>query len=50
MSINVIIVNWNGRELLTECLESLRGQVYKPLDITLVDNVGTGTFFLILIY
>ena len=38
MSINVIIVNWNGRELLTECLESLRGQVYKPLDITLVDN------------
>ena len=38
MSINVIIVNWNGRELLTECLESLRGQAYKPLDITLVDN------------
>ena len=38
MSINVIIVNWNGRELLTGCLESLRGQAYKPLDITLVDN------------
>ena len=36
--LNVIIVNWNGRELLTECLESLRGQEYKPLDITLVDN------------
>ena len=36
--LKVIIVNWNGRELLTECLESLRGQEYKSLDITLADN------------
>ena len=38
MSVNVIIVNWNGKKFLSECLESLRDQVYQSLAVTLVDN------------
>jgi GT2 family glycosyltransferase len=36
--VSVIIVNWNGRELLRECLEGLRRQVYRDFSVILVDN------------
>ena len=36
--ISVIIVNWNGRKFLPECLESLRHQAYQRFSIILVDN------------
>jgi GT2 family glycosyltransferase len=36
--VSVVIVNWNGRHHLTECLDSLRGQTFKDLEIILVDN------------
>ena len=36
--INIVVVNWNGKELLPACLDALRNQVYKPLCITFVDN------------
>ena len=36
--INVIIVNWNGKKFLPECLESLRQQAYRRFSIILVDN------------
>ena len=36
--VNVIIVNWNGRRFLSECIEGLRQQVYRSFSITLVDN------------
>ncbi|MDL1967053.1 MAG: glycosyltransferase family 2 protein [Deltaproteobacteria bacterium] len=36
--INVIIVNWNGKDFLSTCLDSLRQQVYEPVSITFVDN------------
>ena len=39
--VNIIIVNWNGRKFLSECLESLRRQTYQPLTIILVDNGST---------
>ena len=35
---NVIIANWNGRDLLSECLEGLRQQTFRDIEITLVDN------------
>ena len=35
---SVIIVNWNGRKFLSECLESLRHQAYRRFSIILVDN------------
>ena len=35
---SVIIVNWNGKKFLAECLESLRQQAYRRFSIILVDN------------
>lgn len=36
--VTVVIVNWNGKALLDECLESLRKQVYSSFSIIIVDN------------
>ncbi|MFW6146992.1 MAG: glycosyltransferase family 2 protein [Thermodesulfobacteriota bacterium] len=35
---SVIVVNWNGKKLLFDCLESLRRQAYQPLSVICVDN------------
>jgi len=40
-ALTVIVVNWNGRQLLEGCLSSLTGQTLKDLDILLVDNGST---------
>jgi GT2 family glycosyltransferase len=34
----VIIVNWNGRHLLAECLDSLRAQTREADEMLVVDN------------
>jgi GT2 family glycosyltransferase len=39
--ISVIIVNWNGKHLLEECLNSLSGQTLKDFETILVDNGST---------
>ncbi|MBA7612767.1 hypothetical protein ES703_20007 [subsurface metagenome] len=39
--VSVIIVNWNGKHLLRECLESLREQAYPNSEVVLVDNGST---------
>ncbi|MBS1875408.1 MAG: glycosyltransferase family 2 protein [Acidobacteria bacterium] len=39
--VSVIVVNWNRRELLRACLESLAAQTYAPLEVVLVDNGST---------
>ncbi len=39
--ISVIIVNWNGRHLLPECLESLRRQTFRDFETIFVDNGST---------
>ncbi len=36
--VSIVIVNWNGREFLLECLEGLRRQVYRAFSVILVDN------------
>jgi len=36
--VSIVIVNWNGREFLPECLEGLRRQVYRDFSVILVDN------------
>jgi len=36
--ISIIIVNWNGKSLLSECLDGLRQQIYQQFSVTLVDN------------
>ncbi len=36
--VSVIIVNWNGRQYLQECLESLDAQTFRDFEVVLVDN------------
>jgi GT2 family glycosyltransferase len=36
--VSVVIVNWNGRHLLGECLDSLYSQSFKDFEVVLVDN------------
>ena len=36
--VTVIIVNWNGKKLLPDCLESLRKQEFQDFSTILVDN------------
>lgn len=39
--VSVIIVNWNGRAFIQECLNSLSNIDYKNLEIIFVDNAST---------
>lgn len=39
--VSVILVNWNGREYLGECLGSLRSQTFTDFEVVLVDNGST---------
>lgn len=36
--VSIIIVNWNGKVFLDECLTSLREQTYRDFEVILVDN------------
>lgn len=39
--LSIIVVNWNGKRLISECLESLRSQTYTDFEIIVVDNGST---------
>jgi GT2 family glycosyltransferase len=39
--VSVIVVNWNGKELLTDCLASLRAQTLPGVELIVVDNGST---------
>lgn len=36
--VSIIIVNWNGRDLLAECINSVQHQSYGDFELILVDN------------
>lgn len=38
--VTVIVVTWNRRRLLEECLESLRGQTFQDFETIVVDNAS----------
>src|SRR6185369_12907175 len=38
MRLSVVIVNWNSRDDLAECLDSMRAQTYRDLEVIVVDN------------
>lgn len=38
MFVSVIIVNWNGRKLLQDCLGALTRQTYRAFTVIVVDN------------
>jgi len=39
--VSVVIVNWNHMPFLKTCLDSVSMQVYKPVDIVVIDNAST---------
>ena len=41
MKVAVLIVNWNGGDLLTQCLESLERQRRRPDHVVVVDNASS---------
>jgi len=46
--VSVVIVNWNGKKFIAECLDGLRKQTYKDHSIVLVDNAsGDGSLELV---
>jgi len=38
MRLSVVIVNWNSRDDLAECLDSMRTQTHRDLEVIVVDN------------
>lgn len=38
---SVIIPNWNGKHLLDDCLQSLKKQTFKEIEVIVVDNGST---------
>ncbi len=39
--IHVIVLNWNGEDVIEECLETLCAVDYSPLEITVIDNASS---------
>ena len=39
--ISVVVLNWNGHQVLDNCLRSLCNQTYLPLEMIVVDNAST---------
>ncbi len=39
--VGVIILNWNGKEILEKCLDSLKKTDYDNMHILVVDNAST---------
>jgi GT2 family glycosyltransferase len=39
--VDIIIPNWNGKDLLVACLASIAGQIYRNYTVTVVDNGST---------
>jgi GT2 family glycosyltransferase len=40
-TVSIIIVNWNGRRYLRDCLSSLRRQTFQDFEVIMVDNAST---------
>jgi hypothetical protein len=38
INLSVIIVNWNGKHLLKDCLDSILNQTYENFNVILIDN------------
>jgi GT2 family glycosyltransferase len=39
--VSVIVVNWNGAEIIDRCLEALTRQTYSQFELIIVDNAST---------
>jgi hypothetical protein len=41
MQVSILIVNWNGKKYIYDCLESIRRHVTVPYEVIVVDNQST---------
>jgi len=41
MRLSVVVVNWNLRDELEDCLEALRNQSHRDIEVVVVDNAST---------
>lgn len=41
MKASVIVLNWNGKEYLKECFESLEKQIFSDFEVIMVDNASS---------
>jgi len=41
LMISIVIINWNGKKFLDTCLQSLRVQTFKDVEIIVIDNAST---------
>ncbi len=39
--ISIIVINWNGKKFLKECLQSLQAQTYQDVETLVIDNAST---------
>jgi GT2 family glycosyltransferase len=39
--VSVLILNWNGARVLARCVDAVRAQTYRPLEIIVADNGST---------
>ena len=39
--VSVVLLNWNGQQVVEKCLKSLQKQTYSPLEVIVVDNAST---------
>ena len=39
--ISIVLVNWNGKRFLSDCLHSIAAQSYQPTEVLIVDNAST---------
>ncbi|MDH3327721.1 MAG: glycosyltransferase family 2 protein [Desulfobulbaceae bacterium] len=39
--VSIIIVNWNGRDLLEDCFQSLSRQIYSDFEVIFIDNASS---------
>ncbi|MFH1978684.1 MAG: glycosyltransferase family 2 protein [Candidatus Aenigmatarchaeota archaeon] len=40
-NVSIVMVNWNGKKMLKDCLKRVFNQTYKDFDVILVDNGST---------
>lgn len=40
-AVSLVIVTWNGRDLLERCLRALETQTFRPAEVIVVDNAST---------
>ena len=40
-AVSVLVLNWNGRDLLPTCLSSLGKQTFLDFDVIMADNAST---------